>query len=304
MKNSAKGALFVALSSLFFGSYGIWSRLIGSQIGNLVQVYARSLIILLIIVPIGLVTHSIKKVDRKDWKWILVYTLAGSLTVAPIFYAYNRIGIGSATLLFYASFTIISFIIGPAFFGEKISRDKIIALFFSLIGLYLIFDLSLQQNSLLAALAAILAGSAGGVEVAFTKKVSNNYSTLQLNIFTWLVIFVFHLAGSLSVGEGLPIPTLSVAWLAVLGYAIASLAAFSFVVIGYRYVQPGIGALTGLLEIIFGIVFGIVFFSESLTWQIALGSVFILAAAALPNIVDLIKDNKRSSQQNRIGSYA
>ena len=221
----------------------------------------------------------------------MTYTLAGSLTVAPIFYAYNKIGIGSATLLFYASFTVISFILGFISFGEKITLGKTTGLAFSLIGLYLIFDLSLRQNFLLAALAAILSGSAAGVEVVFTKKISNKYSALQLNIFTWLVIFVFHLAGSLLIGERQLLPELSIAWLGVFGYAIASLGAFSFVLMGYRYVQPGIGALTGLLEIIFGIIFGTLFFSELLTLQIIMGAVFIFMAVALPNIIELIKAN-------------
>ncbi|PIS09707.1 hypothetical protein COT75_00775 [Candidatus Beckwithbacteria bacterium CG10_big_fil_rev_8_21_14_0_10_34_10] len=293
MKNSTKGALIVALSALFFGSYGIWAKLIGIQIDNFFQVYVRSLIILLILVPLGIITHSIKKIDKKDWKWILIYTFAGSLTVAPIFYAFNKIGIGSATLLFYASFTIISFILGFILFGEKITIDKIVGLILALIGLYLIFNLSFQQNSLLAALAAILAGSAAGFEIVFTKKISHKYSALQLNLFVWLVIFIFHLIGSLLIEEKQLLPELSIAWFGVFAYAIASLSAFSLVVIGYRYVQPGIGALTGLLEIIFGIIFGIIFFSEILTSQIVLGGTLIFIAAALPNFVSLVrKDNK------------
>lgn len=294
MKNSTKGALIVALSALFFGSYGVWSKLIGTQIDNLFQVYARSLIILLIIIPFGAITHTLKKVEKEDWKWIIIYTLAGSLTVAPIFYAFNKIGIGSATLLFYASYTIISFILGFISFGEKITLDKTIGLLLALVGLYLIFNLSFQQNFLLAALAAILSGSAAGIEVVFTKKISNKYSALQLNVFTWLVIFVFHLIGSLLLGERQLLPELSTAWLGIFGYAIASLSAFSLVVIGYRYVQPGIGALTGLLEIVFGIVFGIVFFSEALTPQIIMGGILIFMAAALPNFASVFNTNKKS----------
>ncbi|MFH0749694.1 MAG: EamA family transporter [Candidatus Gottesmanbacteria bacterium] len=294
MKNSTKGALIVALSALFFGSYGVWSKLIGTQIDNLFQVYARSLIILLIIVPFGAITHTIKKVDKGDWKWIIIYTLAGSLTVAPIFYAFNKIGIGSATLLFYASYTIISFILGFISFSEKITLDKTIGLLLALVGLYLIFNLSLQQNYLLAALAAILSGSAAGIEVVFTKKVSDKYSALQLNVFLWLVIFVIHLMGSVLLGERQLLPELSIAWLGIFGYAIASLSAFSLVVIGYRYVQPGIGALTGLLEIIFGIIFGIIFFSEVLTLQIIIGGILIFIAAALPNFASLFNTNKKS----------
>jgi drug/metabolite transporter (DMT)-like permease len=289
MKESTKGALIVALSALFFGSYGVWSRIIGNQVDNLFQVYVRSLIILIFIIPIGIFTHNFKKVEKKDRKWIFIYSMASSLTVAPIFYAYNKIGIGSATLLFYASFTIVSFILGFISFGEKFSLDKRIALIFALIGLYLVFDLSFQQNNLLAALAAIISGSAGGIEVSYTKKISNNYSALQLNVFTWSVILIFHFIGSLLIGERQSFPELSTAWFGILGYAIASLCAFSFVVIGYRYVQPGIGALTGLLEIVFGIIFGIILFSEVLTIQILIGGILIFVAAALPNIVSLVK---------------
>jgi len=294
IKNSTKGALIVALSALFFGTYGVWSRLIGTQIGNLFQVYARSLIILLIIVPFGIITNNFKKVEKKDWKWILIYTLSGSLTVAPIFYAYNKIGIGPATLLFYASFTIISFILGFISFGEKITLDKTVALLFALVGLYLIFNLSLQENSFLAALAAIMAGSAAGFEVIFTKKVSDKYSALQLNAFLWSVIFIFHLAGSLLIGERQLLPEFSVAWFGIFGYAVASLSAFSLAVIGYRYVDPGVGALTGLLEIVFGTIFGMILFSEVLTSQIVIGGVLIFIAAALPNLASLIKTNKKT----------
>ena len=293
MKDSTKGALIVALSALFFGSYGVWSKMIGSHLDNFFQVYARSLIILLVIVPVGIFTHQIKKVNKKDWKWIVFYTFAGSLTVAPIFYAYNKIGIGSATLLFYASFTIISFVLGFVSFGEKITLDKLTSLVFAMLGLYLIFSFSLQQNLWFAALMATLSGLAAGFEVVFTKKVSSNYSALQMNIFTWTVIFIFHFAISLMIGEKQYLPELSIAWLGILGYAISSLSAFSLVIIGYRYVQPAIGALTGLLEIVFGIIFGILFFSESLTTQILIGGIFIFSAAALPNFVDLFKKSTK-----------
>lgn len=292
MKDSVKGALIIVASALFFGSYGVWSKLIGNQIDNLFQVYVRSLIILLVIVPFGFITRNFKKVARADWKWILIYTLSGSLTVAPIFYAFNKIGIGSATLLFYASFTIVSFLLGFFSFGEKITWDKTIGLLCALVGLYLIFDLSLEQNSLLAAVAAVIAGSAAGFEVVYTKKISDHYSALQLSVFLWLVIFISHLLGSLLVGERQMLPEWTIAWVGVFGYAAASLFAFSLVVIGYRYVQPGIGALTGLLEILFGILFGIMLFAEVLSTQTIIGGILIFLAAALPNVRSILDTNK------------
>ena len=282
-----KGSFYILLSSLFFGSYGVWARLIGTSLDNFFQVWTRSLLILIIIVPIALLTKQIKSIDKKDIKWIALYTGAGAFTVAPIFYAYNIIGIGPSTLLFYASLTIISYLSGMISFGEKMTWIKIIALILTIIGLLLIFNLSLAKGTLLAALAAIIAGSAAGIEVTFTKKVSNSYSPLQLSIFTWAVIFVSHLILSKVVGEIWTPVSLNLPWLAVAGYAVSSLFAFFLVILGYKFSEPSIASIVGLLEIIFAIVFGVLFFSEILSASIIIGCLLIIAAAILTNIKDL-----------------
>lgn len=284
-----KGSFYILLSSFFFGSYGVWARLIGASLDNLFQVWTRSLLILIIIVPIAFITKQIKSVDKKDIKWIALYTVAGAFTVAPIFYAYNIIGIGPATLLFYASLTIISYISGVVSFGEKMTWVKIIALILAMIGLLFIFNLSVAGGTLLAAVAAILAGSAAGIEVTFTKKVSDSYSPLQLSIFTWAVIFVSHIILSKAVGEIWAPIALNTPWLAVLGYAVSSLFAFFLVILGFKFSEPSVASIVGLLEIIFAVIFGTIFFSEVLSTSVILGCFFIILAAVLPNMKDLVR---------------
>ena len=293
MNKQARGAFTVALSAIFFGSYGLWSRMIGTHLDNFFQVYIRSLLILLFIVPLACLTKSFKKVRVQDRKWIVLFTLSGSLTVAPVFYSFNKIGIGSSTLLFYASFTIVSFILGFLFFKEKITITKLASLLLALCGLMFIFELNLKGNFWLAAVLAALAGVAAGVEVVFTKKVSNRYSALQLNVYTWSVILLIHLIGSFLFHERQIFPYISLEWIGVVGYAIASLSAFFLVIKGYKYVDPAVGALTGLLEIVVGIVLGLLFFSEALTAQIVIGGAMIILAAALPNIQPLILSKKK-----------
>ncbi|HLD04042.1 MAG TPA: hypothetical protein VJC17_04685 [Candidatus Dojkabacteria bacterium] len=61
MNRQTKGSILVAFSAIFFGSYGLWAKLIGPDVGNFFQVYTRSLIILLLLVPIILVTKGYKK---------------------------------------------------------------------------------------------------------------------------------------------------------------------------------------------------------------------------------------------------
>ena len=278
----------VALSAVFFGSYGIWARLIGTDIGNFFQVYSRCAIILCILLPIGYFTHSLKPIAFKDWKWIAIYTLFGGLlTQIPYFYAFNILGIGSATLLFYASYTIVSFVLGVLFFGEQMTWDKLCGLICAIAGLSILYHVSFLHHQVFAACLAVIAGLAGGVEVVFTKKVSHTYSPLELSIFIWVVTFFGHLIGSFIFHEYQFLSFTSPLWLPILGYAIASISAFFLVVSGYKYVEPSIGGLTGLLEILFGIGFGMLFFKEQLTPQIVIGGTCILLAAALPNIVNL-----------------
>lgn len=282
-----KGALFVALSAFFFGSYGVWARLSGAEIPTLYQVWMRCFVALAILVPAGIISKSFKHPKKKDLKNIAIYTLAGALTFTPYFYAFNHLGIGSATLLFYASFTITSYVLGIVFFREKMTLAKIASLLLALIGLGLIFNFSWQHNAVFAAFMGILAGSAGGVEVVFTKNVSHTYSPIQVSTMLWGVSFIIHLLLSLATLEPITVPTMSIPWLGVLGYGLASLAAFYLVSLGYKYIEPSVGGVVGLLEIIVGIAFGVLLFSEVITFSIGIGAIFILVSAALPNIAAL-----------------
>ncbi|MFA5932605.1 MAG: DMT family transporter [Microgenomates group bacterium] len=287
VNNQIKGSFYILLSSFFFGSYGIWAKLIGTSLDNFYQVWTRSLLILIVIIPIAFITKQIKSVKKGDIKWIALYAGAGAFTVAPIFYAFNIIGIGPSTLMFYASLTIVSYLFGVISFGEKMTPIKIAALILAMVGLLLIFNLSVSGGTLIAAAAAIIAGSAAGIEVIFTKKVSDTYSPLELSIFTWAVIFASHIILSKILGEQwIPI-SLNLSWLAVLGYAVSSLFAFFLVVLGFKYSEPSIASVVGLLEIIFAVVFGVIFFSETLSISIFLGCLFIIIAAMLPNIREL-----------------
>ncbi len=289
MNAQTKGSLIVLASSLFFGSYGIWAKLIGDSLDNFVQIWARSLIIVAILLPIGLLTKSLRWVDHKDWKWMAIFTLFGSCAVAPFFYAVNTIGVGPSTLLFYASYTIISYVLGILFFKEKLTIGKIVSLLLALAGLGLLFDLSFKSGLILGAIWAIVAGSGGGIEVVFTKKISGKYSALQITLLLWIVIFLTHFVLSLFLLSPLPQLGLSPSWLAVIAYALTSIGAFYLVTVGYKYVEPSIGSIIGLMEIIFGLAFGMIFFSEPLTLQITLGGVAIILAALIPNVPDLLR---------------
>ncbi len=296
MDTRNKGIFLILVSALMFGSYGVWSKLIGSSLGVFYQSWSRSLIIALLLLPFLLWKKQIVPIGRKDWKWIALFLLFTSFTQAPIFYSFTHMDIGSASLLFFVSTLLTMYFVGVAFLGEKLTRIKVISFFLAIIGMYVVFSFSLAVFSLLAALLAVVNGIASGGEVSFSKKLSQKYSALYLTWLSWVIIVITNAPLSFILGETIQIPLFNLVWLYVLGYTAVSIFGFWAVLEGLKYVEASIGGLVGLLEIIFSIVFGVIIFYESLTYKVVLGGVIILVATALPHLHDLWKRfyNKKS----------
>lgn len=291
----SRGIFLILASSLMFGSYGVWSRLMGSSFGVFYQGWTRALIISLILFPILIYTKKVIPIKKRDWKWLAVYLIFTSGTQAPIYYAFNHMDIGSATLLFFTTMLLTMYTVGFLFLKEKANTIKIVSFFTALVGLYVMFSFSLEKFTLLAALMAVLNGIASGGEVSFSKKLSNSYSPLYLTALSWLIIIPTNGILSVATREAQVIPSFHIAWLWQLGYTTASVFAFWFIIAGLKHLEASIGGLLGLLEIVFSITFGIIIFGENLTARIIFGAALILIAASLPHIKDLVKIKAKES---------
>ncbi len=292
--NNKLGISLVFLSAIMFGSYGVWSRLIGDAMGSFFQGWTRALIILILIVPIVLIRKEFIKIKKEggDWLWLGVFLLFTSLTQAPIYYAFTHMDIGTASLLFFVSMFLTMNAVGYLFLGERMNVIKIISMGLAFMGMYLVFSFSLSVFALFAAVMAIVNGIASGGEVAFSKKLSNSYSPLYLSVLSWSIILVSNCIISLIIGESQVGISLSLPWFWQLCYSLVSLFAFWLVMLGFKYVDASIGSLIGLLEIVFSILFGMILFKESLTLSIALGGLLIIIAAALPSLQEFIAQRK------------
>jgi drug/metabolite transporter (DMT)-like permease len=283
-----RGSVLVALSALFYASYGIWSKLMTGVFSEFNQAWIRAALLLAVLFPFGVLTRSFQKIRPTDRKWFVIISLAGGLNQAPYFYGFRYLPVGTATLLFYVLLTLGAFIIGKFFFAEKITRSKYVSLVLGIIGLFLLYRFSLSTEQIIPALLTCLSGCMGAGIVVFSKKLSSNYSETQILTSVFISMFFGNLVLSLLLQE--PLPELTVLpWAAQILYAITMLIANAMVVAGFRFLEPSIGGLLGLLEVIFAIVLGVIFFQESVTPQMMLGSVCILLAAALPNLLQILK---------------
>lgn len=294
-QNQSKGIILIILSALLFGSYGVWSRLIGTDFGVFYQGWTRALPISIIMFPLLYFRKEIIKIEKEDYKWFSIYLIFTSLTQAPIFYAFNHMDIGTATLLFFVSMLLTMSVVGFTFLGEKLTKLKTIAFILAIMGLMTVFSISLESFAFLAAFMAILNGVASGGEVSISKKLTGSYSALYLTWLSWIIIAITNAPLSIILGEIQHLPSFDIVWLYQLGFAISATFAFWFVLEGLRYVEASVGGLLGLLEIVFSLLFGMLLFHEQLTLKTSLGASLVLLAAALPPIHSLHNKRKRKN---------
>lgn len=289
MKQQCTLGYFMILgSALCFGSYGVWSRLLGHDFAIFFQGWVRSALILIVLLPLMLLRKDNEPITGNSSKWFWVTMAFTVFTQVPLYFAFNHLALGTATLIFYAMFLITSYIVGWLFLGEHISHIKILSMVIALVGLFLTFGLSLATFSVAALLLALLNGIASGGEVATSKKSTQYYSSLQISTYSWLFILLTHLPISLALGENQLVPAFNMSWLAMVGYAATGLIGFWLVIEGFKYIDASIGGLIGLLEIIFSIIFGIVLFKDQLTASIVVGGVLIIFAAMLPDVYAML----------------
>ncbi|HSX11661.1 MAG TPA: DMT family transporter [Chlamydiales bacterium] len=283
----AKGYAMILLSALLFGSYGVWSRILGVEFGVFYQGWVRSAFILVVLIPAALIGRHFKRIKRGDQGWFVVTMLFTVFTQAPLYFAYIHLPLGTATFIFYGLFLLTTYAIGWLFLSEKLSPVKIVSFVISLIGLTITFGLSLPVFSAVPMLLAAMNGIASGGEIASSKKLTDRYSSLMVSVYSWIFILITHLPLSLLFGEKQIAPAWNLEWWAMIGYAASGLGGFWLVIEGFKYVDASIGGLIGLLEIIFSFLFGVLFFNDHITLPVIIGGIIILLAAVLPDVYAL-----------------
>lgn len=285
--NNLKGTVLILISALMYGSYGVWSRLIGESFDVFYQGWSRALIIVVLLLPVLIKKKELVAISREDWRWFLVYLLFAAAVPAPIFYAFNHMDIGSATLLFFVSMLLTMNLFGVLFLKERLTKIKLVSIVLAIIGMYVIFSFSLTYFALIATMMAIFSGLVSGGEISSSKKLTGNYSALYVSWLGWIMIALTNAPMSLFLGEAWHVPSFELVWLYQLSYALFSFLAFWLVIEGLKTIEAGIGGLLGLMEIVFSVMFGVIVFSEELTARVIVGALLIIAASALPNVIKL-----------------
>ncbi len=287
MNKKLLGTNYILLSALFFGSYGVWSRMMIGSFGEFSQAWTRGLILMIVVIALNFKLKFLKRIEQKDKKWFLIIALAGGLNQAPYFYGFEHLTIGTATLLFYASLVVGGYVLGKIFFKEKMTLIKILSLVISIFGMGLIYGFALSPSQFFPASMTVLSGIMGASAVILSKKLVGNYHELQIMLGYFFLQVVFNYPLALLFNDSIPALTLNLPWIGQLGYAAAMMIANMSVITGFKYLDASIGSLIGLVEILFGALFGLIIFGESLGAGVVAGGICIILAAALPSLAEL-----------------
>ena len=293
-KPSFRGYLIILASAVLFGTYGVWSKLMGDTFPPFYQAWVRSLLILLIMLPFMLRAKSFQKIKRQDWSALGIFIGFCIFTQVPLYYAFNHAPIGTVQLIFYSMFVVTAYLVGRFYLGETITKIKLLSMVLSFVGLAFVFGAAVIAFAPLGLGLALLNGVASGGEVSSSKRIEDKYQPSLVVFWGWVFTLATHLPISLMLEKQVPI-SFDIAWLWLVIYSIVNAAAFWLVIVGFRYVDASIGSLIGLMEVVFAVIFGAIIFHEKLSVSVYVGGVLILFAAMLPDLINIIQHKRTKS---------
>lgn len=283
---SALGVSYLLMAAFAYASMGIFSKIMAGAFAPFTQTWTRGIFTLACFFSLGICKKAFTKIQKADLKWFLIVGILGSLTLAPTFYSFVHLTIGTALFVQYAATIICSYILEILFFGGKVNKTSIITLALSISGLLLVYWSNLHFNSgqLIPLMAAFIGGSFFSTWFVFSKKLSHKYSTLQINTSSYICAIIINFIIALLIQEPFNDNFNSPAWLANIGYAIVSFAGSGLALYGFKFISPHIGSIVLLAEVLFGTLFGVILFQEQINPVTLAGGILIICAILIPNL--------------------
>jgi drug/metabolite transporter (DMT)-like permease len=247
----------------------------------------RFAVAILALLPLLIVRRVRFPRPRGDW-WLMINTGVLTFTVAYglVFWGEQYISSGLAALLF-GTFPLFGLVIAhfhlPA---ERITWTKVMGVALGILGIGLVFS-----NELTVTGAAALWGGVAIVVAALAAAYADILIKLRGgHLDTTVLTFVQMVAGSLplvaiaAVTEGdprnfdwTPLAVFSIAYLAVIGSALAFVLLYWLI----RHMEVTKTMLITLVTPLIAVLLGIVFLGEQLTWRTAVGGAAIVTGIGL-----------------------
>lgn len=262
-------------------------RIIGLNIPVFYAAVVRNIVGFLILLFFVVRSKKWKHIKNKDLVWLMIRTAGGIIGFSASVIAVLHIPISTYIFVFYVGTLITGYLIGLLQHNEKLTFIKIISFVLAMVGLAYIYTISLDITKIFYFFLSFGSGVGNGVWSAGSKKVSGNYSTLQLNFIDYVFTIIGCVLLSFLFKEQWTIPQVNSAWFANAGFVIIFLITGQLMIYGYKFIEAQKAALIMLSEILFAIVLAYLFFHETMTTHTIIGGICIIIAIALPDLLSI-----------------
>lgn len=273
----------VGASSLLGGAFvvstfGIWARFVSPMFSPVAQTVVRCLLAAVIMAGVMLFTHKKMQLRGHTRKQYLQIGGLGLLTfgLALLFtLSVTATKVGNTFSLIYAGSILTSFVVGVFFLGEKTSPLKVGAVVIALAGL------AMYGSGLVGLSVGILAGFGAGICDGLSNVARKQLRGVDRGL---VVICQYTIAGICTLPllffvSGPHVHVVSVgAMIAMVLYAIASIAFGKLLLHGFSHFDVNVGGVILAMQIFFGMLLGFIFFHEVPSLNELAGSVLIFLA--------------------------
>lgn len=286
--NKTKGIAFGALAAFIYGFTPILGKLTYLEGSNSMSLtfYRNFLSIPFLYIMLKHNNVSVKVTKGEAKKLAVLGSLGPTLTALTLYASYNYISVGMTTTIHYI-YPVLVTASCILIYKEKVSKEKIIALVLSTLGIMMFFEGSV---SIIGIALALISGIVYAAHILFIDKSGLNLMypfkiTFYCSIFSSFYLLI---AGALT-GDLVIHMTLK-GWFFTLSVAfLVSFLANTFIPIGVKHAGPTITSIVGMFEPITSVVLGILILGEPATARSIIACVLILAGVM---IVTVAKENK------------
>ena len=283
--NKSKGLAFGILAGFIYGSTPILGKLTYLEGSNPISLtFYRNLLSIPFFFAMLKYNKISLKIEKSQSKKFAVLGFLASVTALCLYGSYNYISVGMSTTIHYI-YPVLVTAACIIIFKDKISRDKVVSLLLSTIGITLFFEGSLNMTGILMSFLSgifftgyLLFMDKSGLDTVFPFKI-----TFYTAIFSSVYLFIFGI-----ISKDLVFKMTFTGWFYTILVAVfVSFLANTFVALGVKYVGPTVTSIVGMLEPITSIIMGILFLREPVTLKNILACALILLGVL---IVTLAKE--------------
>lgn len=272
------GTVLVLLSALFWGVTPMIAKMTYTMGNNAVNMaFLRNFIAIPILFVIMLFSKVSFKLEAKEILLLFLLGIFNAFTTIFLYMSYSYISIGVATTL-NCSYPIFVMIGSMLFLKQRSSKQKVISLIITMIGIGMFFSITGNQSNVLwGTILAILSSLCYTIYVLFFDKTKlKKYSAFKITFYICIVnsicCLIFGLAQN-QITFSLP--------LEVWGYSIilavlCSVMSITFFQLGIKYIGSVTTSILSMAEPITSIIVGVVFLNEVMTWQKLVGCILII----------------------------